>query len=118
MKRYFAAKIADLAAASKTILEINGIEVGLFHVNGQWKAWRNYCPHMAAPVCKGKVCGTTLPSLVYEYDYGREGQILRCPWHGWEFDLNSGRHLVDPNVRLRNYKVEVENDDLYVYLPG
>lgn len=118
MNRFYAAKMTEIPENGKKIVEINGIEVGLFRVNGEWKAWRNYCPHMAAPVCKGKVCGTTLPSLVYEYEYGKEGQILRCPWHGWEFDLTTGRQLVDPSVRLRGYTVEAEGDDLYVYLPG
>jgi nitrite reductase/ring-hydroxylating ferredoxin subunit len=61
------------------------------------------------------VSGTSLPSKVYEYIYGREGCILRCPWHGWEFDLRTGEHLVDPETRLKEVRVETrraENLDL------
>jgi 3-phenylpropionate/trans-cinnamate dioxygenase ferredoxin subunit len=41
--------------------------------------------------------------------YERGGEILRCPWHGWEFDLRDGRSVVDPErTRVRSYPVEVE----------
>jgi len=104
--------------------------VGLFNVAGAIMAYRNACPHAGAPVCVGKISGTSLPSKVYEYIYGSEGCILRCPWHGWEFDLRTGQHLVDPETRLKELPVEAgrsENLDalpleeaegtLYVLLP-
>jgi nitrite reductase/ring-hydroxylating ferredoxin subunit len=47
---------------------------------------------------------------VYEYDYGLDGCILRCPWHGWEFDLRTGEHLVDPATRLKKIPVEAGGD--------
>lgn len=37
---------------------------------------------------------------------------MRCAWHGWEFDLTTGRSLVDPTVRARTYPVTIEGDDL------
>jgi nitrite reductase/ring-hydroxylating ferredoxin subunit len=52
---------------------------------------------------------------VYEYEYGPDGEILQCPWHGWEFDLLTGQHLVDgSDARLRGYPVEVHDEDVYV----
>jgi nitrite reductase/ring-hydroxylating ferredoxin subunit len=51
-----------------------------------------------------------------EYRWGREGEILACPWHGWEFDLLTGRALADPRVRLRLYPVTVRDDTIYVTL--
>lgn len=97
------------------VAAVDGIEIGIFRVDTHFVAWRNVCPHMAAPVCRGTVAGTTLPSQVYEYRYGRDGEILQCPWHGWEFDLRTGRHLVaGSRARLRQYPVEVHGDDIYV----
>lgn len=97
------------------IVAVNGVEIGIFRVGSELVAWRNVCPHFAAPVCRGTVAGTTLPSRVYEYEYGRDGEILQCPWHGWEFDLLTGRHLVPGSrARLRPYPVEVHGDDVYV----
>jgi len=91
------------------------MQVGLFRVDGRIVAWRNVCPHMAAPVCRGRVSGTTLPSAVYEYKYGRDGEILQCPWHGWEYDLVTGEHLAPGSTaRLRGYPVVVEAGRVYV----
>lgn len=116
MNRYFAAKIADVPAGECKLVNIEGVEIGLYQVKGEWYAWRNICPHMWAPVCKGRITGTRLPSLVYEYEYGLEEQILRCPWHGWEFDLTTGEHLVDSEVKLKGFPVEVEGEDLYILM--
>ena len=53
---------------------------------------------------------------VQERRWGREGEILACPWHGWEFDLLTGESLSDPRIRLRRYPVEVEDDTIYITL--
>jgi nitrite reductase/ring-hydroxylating ferredoxin subunit len=116
-QRHYAARTGDIPEGGRKLVQVKGMEIGLFRVEGELYAWRNVCPHAAAPVCRGPVCGTKLPSMVYEYKYGMEGQILRCPWHGWEFDLESGEHLVDPAVRLRGFDIEVEGEDVYVMLP-
>ncbi|MEF3304112.1 Rieske (2Fe-2S) protein [Paenibacillus sp. GYB003] len=116
MKRYFAAKVEDVKANGRAIVVVKGMEVGIFHVGGQFYAWRNVCPHAAAPVCEGPVCGTRLPSRVYEYEYGKDREIVRCPWHGWEFDLRDGRHLADSGAKLRGFPVEVDGSDLFLLL--
>ncbi|MDF2958276.1 MAG: (2Fe-2S)-binding protein [Paenibacillus sp.] len=112
--RYAVASVGELDETGRKIVEVKGIEIGVFRVKDSYYAWRNLCPHAAAPVCEGKVCGTRLPSMVYEYKYGRDQEIVRCPWHGWEFDLTNGKHLVDETVKLRGYEVEVEGDQVYV----
>src|SRR5690606_6392294 len=116
-KKHWVGKVADIQQMERKIFKIAGFEFGLYDVKGTWYAWNNFCPHMGARVCRGLVSGTRLPSLVYEYKYGMSDQILRCPWHGWEFDLTNGRLLVDPETKLRGYPVEVEDEDLYVILP-
>ena len=73
----------------------------------------NVCPHEFAPVCLGRLGGTTLPSAPGEWVWGREGEILACPWHGWEFDLFTGACLTDRR-RLRMYEVTVEDDQIIV----
>lgn len=103
--------VAELPAGARKLVTFGKVEVGVFNVGGGFHAYRNICPHAGAPVCIGKVSGTTLPSPVYEYEHGREGCILRCPWHGWEFDLKTGEHLVDPKTRLKKFPVEVAAGD-------
>jgi ferredoxin-NADP reductase/nitrite reductase/ring-hydroxylating ferredoxin subunit len=112
-------RIADLAdvpppgKGAHTVV-VDGAEVGIFRLANEIVAWRNVCPHAAAPVCRGTVDGTRLPSMVYEYEYGRDQEILQCPWHGWEFDLRNGRHLAEGSaVKLRPHPITVANGVIY-----
>ena len=74
-------------------------------------------PHQVTPLCLGSVTGTTLPSKPGEYVWGMDGQVLRCPWHGWEFDLNTGGGLYDPyrHERVATYDVKVEDGEVVVH---
>jgi nitrite reductase (NADH) small subunit len=111
MKRHAVAKAGEIPPGGRKIVMAGRLEVGLFNVGGEIKAYRNACPHAGAPVCVGRISGTSQPSQVYEYIYGSEGCILRCPWHGWEFDLRTGRHLVDPENKLKEMKVVEDAGD-------
>lgn len=115
-KRHPVALVAELPVGTHKIVKVpafgKDIEIGVFNVNGSFFAYRNVCPHAGAPVCQGKVCGTTLPSQVGEFILAREGEIIRCPWHGWEFDLLTGEHLVDEKMKLRAYSVETSSEHL------
>ena len=109
-------RVSELPPGAHRLIEVKGHSLGLFNVAGAFVAALNLCPHELAPVCRGRVGGTTLPSPPGEYRWGREGEILACPWHGWEFDLLTGRALADPRVRLRLYPVTVQDDTIYVTL--
>ena len=115
-RRWAVGRASELAPGERRLVEVKGHSVGLFNVNGEIVAALNLCPHELAPVCRGRVGGTTLPSPPGEYRWGRQGEILACPWHGWEFDLLTGRALADARVRLRRYPVSVEDDTIYVTL--
>jgi 3-phenylpropionate/trans-cinnamate dioxygenase ferredoxin subunit len=103
---------AELPVGAKKIVEIGSKSVGVFNVHGKYFAIRNVCPHQFAPLCKGRVTGTTAPSKVGEYVWEKEGEIIRCPWHGWEFDITTGRSIFNPHkVRVKTYDVTVELPD-------
>ena len=115
-RSYPVATLAELPPGGRKIVEVAGKSIGLFNVGGRLVAVLNVCPHELAPVCLGRVGGTTLPSAPGEYCWGREGEILACPWHGWEFDLLTGEALADPKKRLRRYPVTVEGETVSVIL--
>ena len=115
-QRVWAATTAELPAGARKIVNIAGQSIGLFNVHGSYVAALNVCPHELAPVCLGRIGGTTLTSLPGEFRWGRDGEILACPWHGWEFDLLTGRALTDRHKHLRLFPVEVEGDGIYVVL--
>jgi nitrite reductase/ring-hydroxylating ferredoxin subunit len=113
MGRHIIGRVSELPPGERTIVEVEGRSIGVFNVQGQYYALRNRCPHQGAPLCLGAIKGMALPSKPGEYRWGREGEILRCPWHGWEFDITSGRSIFNPHrVRVRTYEVTVEpNED-------
>jgi len=107
--------LADLPPGSRKILKISGREIGVLNVDGRLYAIRNVCPHHGAPLCQGRVEGTLLPSAPGEHVYGLDGKVLRCPWHGYEFELETGRSLFDPEgMRVKTYRVIVEDDEIFV----
>lgn len=110
--RHAVAKVSEIPVGERLIVKVPAfgkeIEIGVFNVGGRFFAYRNVCPHAGAPVCEGSICGTTAPSQVGEFILTRVGEIIRCPWHGWEFDLLNGQHLVDERMKLRGYEVETQ----------
>ena len=105
--------LSELPVGERRLIEANGKSIGVFNTGKQVVAVLNICPHAYAPVCRGKVGGTTLPSKAGEFVWGRENEILRCPWHGWEFDLHSGQCLTDRR-KLKRFPVQIRDDEIYV----
>ena len=107
------AKVEEVPPGERKIITVDGQSVGIFNINGEFRAVLNICPHELAPVCRGHLRGTTAPSQPGEFIWGRTGEILACPWHGWEFDLRSGQCLVDKR-KLRLLPLEVEEGVIFV----
>lgn len=112
-RRYVVARVEEIPPGARRIVKLEGRSIGVFNIHGLYVAILNVCPHELAPVCLGHVGGTTLLSAPGEWRWGREGEILACPWHGWEFDLLTGACLTDKR-RLLMYEVSVEDDQIFV----
>jgi nitrite reductase/ring-hydroxylating ferredoxin subunit len=97
------------------LVEVGGRRLGLFRVGDRLHALADRCPHRGAPICSGRI---TTPIEVDgdSVRLGREASVLRCPWHKWEFEIATGRCLVDERLRLRRYAVRVEGDEIVVSL--
>lgn len=117
MTSYIVAQEGDIPPGGRKIVRIAGREVGIFNLNGILYALKNVCAHQGARVCLGRVGGTTLPSDVYEFEFGLEGRVLRCPWHEWEYDITTGAALFDPQVRVVTYPVEIVDGAVAVTIP-
>ncbi len=109
-------QLDELPVGSRKIISLNDQSIGLFNVQGEVVAILNLCPHELAPVCQGQVSGTTLPSLPGEpFKWGHVGEIIRCPWHGWEFNLLTGTCLTDRR-KLRRFPVSIEDGWIQIHL--
>ncbi len=108
MGRFVVGKVAELPPSSRRIVSVNGREIGVFNVKGKFYALRNLCPHQSAPLCLGELTGLAVSDEPGEIEWTREGEILRCPWHGWEFDIRSGRTVFQSNSRVKTYDLRIE----------
>jgi nitrite reductase (NADH) small subunit len=111
--RFVVGEVTDLPPGSMTIVRPDdGPGIGVFNVAGEFYALRNHCPHMGAPLCRGVVNGTSTPTArpsgEFEPTWGRDGEIITCPWHHWEFDIRTGRTVFPSKSRARTYEVEVQ----------
>ncbi len=83
----------ELAAANRVI--------ALFNVDGEFHALDGICPHAGGPLGKGTL----------------DGNVVTCPWHGWQFDVTSGQHCLNANLQHTSFPVKVDNGDVLVELP-
>jgi nitrite reductase/ring-hydroxylating ferredoxin subunit len=118
---YVVASADELSAGDHLVVELEGREIGVFNVDGDYRAYTNWCAHHGGPVCEGDLDGTTeacfdRESLEMELDWVKEDRVLRCPWHAWEFDALTGDCLHDDRYRLAEHEARVEDGSLVVSL--
>jgi 3-phenylpropionate/trans-cinnamate dioxygenase ferredoxin subunit len=109
MPKHVVAPVDDIPPGGRKLVEVNGRAVVVFNLGGEFFALNNRCPHRGGSLCHGKVTGLIESSEPGEYRYSRRGEIIRCPWHSWEFDIRTGQSWCDPKrLRARKYPVSVE----------
>lgn len=100
----------ELPPGGRKVVRVAGRSVGVFNVAGEFFALRNQCPHEGGPLCEGYLSGLLQSEEPGEYSYTRKGEILRCPWHSWEFDVRTGQSWFDPaKTRVKSYQAAVES---------
>jgi nitrite reductase/ring-hydroxylating ferredoxin subunit len=94
------ATVDEIAPGEAKLVEVNGNEIALFNVSGQFHAIDNNCTHVGGPLCEGEISGSE----------------VTCPWHGATFDVTTGRVLGPPameavnryNLRIADGSIEIE----------
>lgn len=99
----------DLADRQCRIIPHGSLGIGVYRFGERLYAVRNQCPHMGAPLCKGRVGSTYLPKGAVDDPFEETliDRVLRCPWHGWEFDIVTGKGLYDARGRVTTYPVRI-----------
>ncbi len=115
-KRFFACRAEELPPGERVLRRLDGKSVGVFNVEGELFALHNRCPHKGGALCLGPVTGTNVRSEGFDYVYGQAERLIRCAWHGWEFELETGHSLADPTIRAKTFPVAVEDGDVYVLM--
>ena len=109
MSKHVVAAAKDLPPGSRKLIDVAGRAIVVFNIGGEYFALLNRCPHQGGNLCEGKLIGLLESPEPGRYRYTRSGEILRCPWHGWEFDVRTGQSYCDPErIRTKRYDVAVE----------
>jgi 3-phenylpropionate/trans-cinnamate dioxygenase ferredoxin subunit len=107
--RHVVAGAREIPPGSRKVVTVGGRDIVVFNVGGEYFALANRCPHQGGRLCDGKLVGLVASHEPGRYDYSRPHEIIRCPWHGWEFDLRTGRSNCEPaRIRTRAYEVLCE----------
>jgi nitrite reductase (NADH) small subunit len=110
---------ADFDEDGRRIVSVGDTEIGVLRHDGRYYAYENRCVHQGGPVCEGRILGKVEAvlaedkTLIGERFSSTEIHLI-CPWHGYEYDLTTGRSAVDPRRGLRRFKVVERGDEVYV----
>ena len=107
--KHVVATVDEIPPGARKIVNIGGRSVGVFNIGGEYFALLNRCPHQGGALCEGRLWGVLTASVPGSFEYSKSREILTCPWHGWEFEVRTGRSWCDPiHLRVRTYDVRVE----------
>jgi len=121
MSDHVVAPADDLDDGDRVVALLEGRPIAVFNIDGEYHAYTNWCAHQGGPACEGIITGTTTAafdqeSLETELEWSREGEILACPWHAWEYDVTTGECLSRETVRLIAHEVHVDDGEIVVSL--
>ena len=109
MAKHVVAAVGDIPPGTRRLAQVNGRAIVVFNLGGEFFALNNRCPHRGGSLCQGRQTGLVESDGPGNYRYSRPGEIIRCPWHGWEFDIRTGQSYCDPKrFRAKAYPVNVE----------
>lgn len=115
------ADVNDLENGDRIVADIEGREIAVFNLDGEYLAYLNYCPHQGGAICEGRTIGRQSASfdrdtLEYTLEWEDDDEILVCPWHNWRFDLRANEFEHDKRFALPSFPVNVEDGKIVVTL--
>lgn len=118
MARHVVGSVAEIPPGARKLVTVEGREIGVFNLGGAFYALLNRCPHQGGSLCAGSLVGLIESSEPGRYAYSRAGELLKCPHHGWEFDVRTGQSWCEPKrIFVRAFPVSVEPGDALVKGP-
>jgi nitrite reductase/ring-hydroxylating ferredoxin subunit len=102
-------RLQDFPPGERRIVQAGARSIGVFRVEDEFFAIRNRCPHQGGPLCKGRLSQWAVASAPGQVRMEGPPRLVACPWHGWEYDLETGQSFMGPGeTRVKAYEVAVE----------
>src|SRR3954451_15820067 len=118
MSKHVVATVGEIPPGQRKLVTVRGRQIAVFNLDGEFFGLFNRCPHQGGPMCEGILTGLIESDEPGEYRYSRKGEVLRCPWHGWELDGRTGQSSCEPErIQVRSYPVEVAEGQRVVQGP-
>jgi 3-phenylpropionate/trans-cinnamate dioxygenase ferredoxin subunit len=118
MARHVVATVDEIPPGARMLVSVGGREIGIFNIAGEYFALGNRCPHNGASLCKGRIVALVEAAEPGSYQLSRRGELVRCPWHGWEFDLRTGKSWCEPErTKVKSYEAKVEPGEALIEAP-
>ena len=112
MTRHIVARTTEIPPGGNKVVDVDGRDIVVFHVNGEFFARSCSRPHAGAPLEKAACVARLTSKEPGVYERSRTGEMLRCAWHGWEFDMRNGQSYFDPQrFKVRSYPVAIESGE-------
>jgi nitrite reductase/ring-hydroxylating ferredoxin subunit len=93
----------------RRIVSVGGRSIGVFRVGESFYGIRNRCPHQGGPLCLGHVLGDAVADAPGDARISDDPLRIACPWHGWEYDLDSGQSFLGGAMAgVKSYGVGLE----------
>jgi nitrite reductase/ring-hydroxylating ferredoxin subunit len=99
-ERVTVANTTEVTAGTGIVAEVNGKSLAVFNVDGTFHVIDNTCIHRGGPLGEGDL----------------EGEVVTCPWHGWEYNVKTGVSVNNPSACVASYPVVIEGDEVKVDL--
>lgn len=100
---------------SKVLTEIEGIEIAVYRIDDEFYAISNFCIHASGPLCENGITGDHhVDPQTFEWEYSDSEHVCVCPWHGWMFDIKTGKSVSSDRYAVPTFEVEVSGGEIFV----
>ncbi|MBI1292818.1 Rieske 2Fe-2S domain-containing protein [bacterium] len=107
MSKHVVARVEDIGPGERRVVTVRNRPIVIFNLDGEFFGLLNRCPHQAASLSQGIQAGFAIAEVPGTERCIRRGEFIRCPWHGWEYDIRTGQSWCDPeSILVRRFKVE------------
>ncbi len=121
MSEIYIGRDSEFKETERKVVSSKGLEIGVFRVKEQFFAYENHCAHQGGPVCQGGIFRKVEQALASDktslgFKFSEDHVHIVCPWHGYEYDIETGASPANPKMKLRKFEVVVRGGEVYVVI--